>query len=134
MLLSLKIINLKGSCFWLRENIEFYSENSNFGKTHFSLECVEDLAEIELQLQIADCNENQFNLIALNTQNIELQDEAEGTEDLHPDFSENYDLFDDLDIASAALNNEQLKLNELLEDDYRQMVQITFYIRLKPRK
>ena len=40
MLLSLKIINLKGSCFWLRENIEFYNENSNFGKTHFSLERV----------------------------------------------------------------------------------------------
>ena len=40
MLLSLKIINLKGSCFWLGENIEFYNENSNFGKTHFSLERV----------------------------------------------------------------------------------------------
>ena len=32
MLLSLKIINLKGSCFWLGENIEFYNENSNFKK------------------------------------------------------------------------------------------------------
>ena len=41
MLLSLKIINLKGSCFWLGENIEFYNENSNFGKTHFSLERVD---------------------------------------------------------------------------------------------
>ena len=40
MLLSLKIINLKGSCFWLGENIEFYNENSNFGKTRFSLERV----------------------------------------------------------------------------------------------
>ena len=67
MLLLLKIINLKGSCFWLRENIEFYNENSNFGKTHFSLERVEDLAEIELQLQNADYNEDQFNLIAPNT-------------------------------------------------------------------
>ena len=38
-------------------------------------------------------------------QNIELQDEAEGIEDLHPDFSENYDLSDDLGIPSAALNN-----------------------------
>ena len=52
-----------------------------------------------------------------------MQDEAEVTEDLHPDFSENYDLSDDLDIESAALNNESLKLNELPEDDYRQMVQ-----------
>ena len=40
--LSLRIINLKARCFWLRENIEFYIENSNFGKTHFSLERVFD--------------------------------------------------------------------------------------------
>ena len=52
-----------------------------------------------------------------------MQGKAEGTEDLHPDFSENYDLSDDLGIPSAALNNEPLKLNELPEDDYRQMVQ-----------
>jgi len=37
ILLLLRIINLKGSCFWLRGNIEFYTENSNFGKPHFSL-------------------------------------------------------------------------------------------------
>ena len=45
MLLSLKIINLKGSCFWLGENIELYNENSNFGKTHFSLERVSAFAK-----------------------------------------------------------------------------------------
>ena len=86
--------------------------------------CSEDLTEIELHLQNADCIEDQFNLIAPNTQNIELQDEAVGTEDLHPDFSENYDLSDDLGIPSAALNNEPLILNELPNDDYCQMVQI----------
>ena len=83
--------------------------------------CSEDLTEIELHLQNADCYEDRFNLIALNAQNIEFQDEAEGTEDLHPDFSENYDLSDDLGIPSAALNNEPLILNELPDDDYETM-------------
>ena len=52
MLQSLKIINLKGSCFWLRENIEFYNENSNFGKTHFSLERVRGLTQATLDKEI----------------------------------------------------------------------------------
>ena len=85
--------------------------------------CSEDLTEIELHLQNADYYEDQFNLIAPNAQNIELQDEAEGIENLHPDFSENYDLSDDLGIPSATLNNEPLILNELADNDYRQMVQ-----------
>ena len=55
--------------------------------------------------------------------NIELQDEAVGTEDLHPDFSESYDLSDDLGIPSVSLNNEPLILNELPDCDYRQLVQ-----------
>ena len=51
----------------------------------------------------------------------------------------------DLGIPSATLNSEPLILNELADDDYRQMVQtlnkgqkefffILFYIRLKPQK
>lgn len=75
--------------------------------------CSEDLNEIEQHLQNADCNKDQFDLVAPNTLNIELQDEAEGTEDLHPDFNENYDLSDDLGIPSTSLNNEPLILNEL---------------------
>jgi len=86
--------------------------------------CSEDLSEIELHLQNADCYEDQFNLVTPNVQNIELQDNAEGTEDLHPDLSESYDLSDDLDIPSAALNNEPLILKELPDYYYRQMVQI----------
>ena len=92
--------------------------------------CSEDLTEIEVLLQNADRMYDQCNLIihvhvhvAPNAQNIELQDEAEGTEDLHPDFSENYDLSDDLGIPSATLNNKPLILNELADNDYRQMVQ-----------
>ena len=46
-----------------------------------------------------------------------------GTEDLHPDFSESYDLSDDLGIQSVSQNNEPLILNELPDCDYRQLVQ-----------
>ena len=35
------------------------------------------------------------------TQIIERQDQAEGDQDLHPDFNENYNLSDDLGIPSV---------------------------------
>ena len=85
--------------------------------------CSDDLREIEQHLHNTDCNYEQFDSIAPNTQNFELQDEAVGTEDLHPDFSESYDLSDDLGIPSASQNNEPLILNELPDCDYRQLVQ-----------
>ena len=50
-------------------------------------------------------------------QNVELQDEAEGSEDLHPEYNENYDLSDDLGIPSASFNNEPLILSELPDDE-----------------
>ena len=85
--------------------------------------CSEDLHKIEQHLHNADYSDEHFDSIAPNTQNIELQDEGEGTEDLHPDFSETYDLSHDLGIPSVSLNNEPLILNELPDCDYRQMVQ-----------
>ena len=120
---------------WRNEEADLIGSSSSYQERYLLLKeqidkqmlqyaiCGEDLTEIELHLQNADCNEDQFNLIAPNTQNVELQDEAEGTEELHPDLRENYDLSDDLGIASAALHNEPLILNELPDDDYRQMVQ-----------
>ena len=48
--------------------------------------CSEDLNEIQQHLN--DDNEDQFDSIAPVTQNIELQDENEGNQDLHPDFNE----------------------------------------------
>ena len=103
--------------------------------------CSEGLHEIEQHLHNADYSDEHFDSIAPNTQNIELQDEGEGTEDLHPDFSESYDLSHDLGIPSLSLNNEPLILNELPDCDYRQMVQTLnkeqtefFYHILKPRK
>ena len=120
---------------WRNEEADLIGSSSSYQERYLLLKaqidkqmlqyaiCSEDLTEIELHLQNADCNEDQFNLIAPNKQNVELHDEAEGTEELHPDFRENYDLSDDLGIPSAALHNEPLILNELPDDDYRQMVQ-----------
>ena len=86
--------------------------------------CSEDLNEIEGQLRNADITDDQFDCIAPNIQNVELQDEAVGNEDLHPDFNENYDqLSGDLGIPSTSFNNEPLILNELPDDDCRQIVQ-----------
>ena len=67
--------------------------------------CSEDLNEIEQNLFSTNCSEEQFDSIAPNTQHIELEDEAEGMEDLHPDFNESYDMSDDLGIPSTSLNN-----------------------------
>ena len=74
--------------------------------------CSEDLSEIEQHLNNSDSNEP--NSIAPDTENIELEDEAEGSEDLNPDFIENYDLCDDLGIPSKSLNDEPLILNDYL--------------------
>ena len=41
-----------------------------------------------------DTDDN-YDRIAPGAQSIELQDEFEGTQDLHPDFNENYDLSGD---------------------------------------
>ena len=51
------------------------------------------------------------------TQDIEHRDEAEGAQDLHPDFNESYDLSEDIGIPSTASSNEQLIFNELQDQD-----------------
>ena len=67
--------------------------------------------------------DDNYDLVAPGTQNIEHQDESVGAQDLRPDFNENYDLSSDIGIPSTASNSEQLILNELQDRDYRQMVQ-----------
>ena len=42
---------------------------------------------------------------------------------MHPDFNEHYDLSDDVGIPSTVTNTEPLILNELQDQDYRQLVQ-----------
>ena len=71
-----------------------------------------------------DGDDYYYDMIAPNTQNLELQDEAEGAQDLHPDLTESYDLSEDIGIPSTAANSEQPILNEVSDDEYRHMVQI----------
>ena len=84
--------------------------------------CSNDLNEIQNQLNNMEDNDN-YDLIAPGTQNIECQDELEGTQDLYADFNENYDLSGDLGIPSTASNTEQLILHEEQDHLYIQMVQ-----------
>ena len=79
--------------------------------------CSQNMNEIQEQLNNIDDDEN-FDRIALVTQNIEQQDESEGTQDLHPEFSENYDLSGDLGVPSTASNTVQLILHEEQDDVY----------------
>ena len=120
---------------WRNEETDLMGNSSSYQEYYLLLKeqidkqmmqytvCSEDLNEIEQDLHNTDYNDEQFDPIAPNTQNVELQDEAEGTEDLHPNFSENYDLSDDLGILSTSLNGEPLILNELPDCDFRQMIQ-----------
>ena len=71
-----------------------------------------------------DDDDYYYDLITPATENIECQDESEGAQFLHPDFNENYDLSSDIGIPSTASNREQLILNELQDQDYRNMTQM----------
>ena len=81
--------------------------------------CNEDFNEIQQQINQI---EHRYDDIAPCTQNRERQHQAEGDQDLHPDFSGNYNLSDDLGIPSVD-NSEPLTMNELPDDEYRHMVQ-----------
>ena len=80
--------------------------------------CSDDLNEIQAHMIGCDENEDQFDSIAPCTQSIEYQDED--------DFNENYDLSDDVGIPSALTRSEPLILNELQDQNYRQLVQTLY--------
>ena len=75
----------------------------------------------EIQQQINQI-EDRYDDIAPCTQNIERQHQAEGDQDLHPEFSGNYNVSYGLGIPSVD-NSEPLTMNELQNDEYRHMVQ-----------
>ena len=58
--------------------------------------CSQDLNEIKEQLSNMEENDDNYDMIAPNTQNIELQDDAEGAQDLHPGLTESCDLSEDI--------------------------------------
>ncbi|CAB3988639.1 ATP-dependent DNA helicase PIF1 [Paramuricea clavata] len=68
--------------------------------------CSEDLDAIQDQLNNVEDDDENYDLIAPGTQNIERQDEDEGAQDLHPEFNENYDLSGDFGIPSAGSNTD----------------------------
>ena len=45
-------------------------------------------------------------------------------QNLHPDFNETYDLSDDIGIPSSISTTDQLILNEVPDEEYRDMVQM----------
>jgi hypothetical protein len=78
--------------------------------------CAEDLDNIQHNLDEND--DHEFDTIVPVTQHAELQDENEGNIDLQPDFSGRYDISNDLGIPSAQANNEPLILNEMQDEEY----------------
>ena len=114
--------DLLANCSSYHERFLLLKEQIDKQMKQYAISC-EDLNDIEQHLQATDFSEDQFDSKAPNTQNVELQDEAEGSEDLHLEYNENYDLSDDLGIPSASFNNEPLMLSELPDNEYRSMVQ-----------
>ena len=83
--------------------------------------CNQDFNEMEQEMTSV---EDSYDSIAPATQSVELQDEAEGSRDLHPDFNENYNFADDIGIPSIDSNSEPLILNELEDNEYRHLVKM----------
>ena len=83
----------------------------------------DNLDKIQEHLNEIDDDNDNFDSVAPFTQNIEYQDEAERLQDLHPDLNESYDLAEDVGIPSVVESTEPLVLNELQDQEYRQLVQ-----------
>ena len=85
----------------------------------------DNLDKIQEHLNEIDDDNDNFDSVAPFTQNIEYQDEAEGLQDLHPDLNESYDLAEDVHVGipSVVESTEPLVLNELQDQEYRQLVQ-----------
>ena len=73
--------------------------------------CADNLNEMQQRL---NDDYDEFDSIAPVTQHVELQDEDDGNQDLHPDFNETYDLSDDLCIPSRQPAGEPLVLKVLI--------------------
>ncbi|CAB4004954.1 Hypothetical predicted protein [Paramuricea clavata] len=114
-----EITNLLGNCASYQEHY-FQVKNTIDEQMKCYAMCSEDLNVTQDQLNNVEDSDENYDLIAPGTQNIEHQDED--AQELHPEFNETYDLSGDLVIPSAASNTEQLILHEE-QDVYRGMVQ-----------
>ena len=86
--------DLIGNCSSYQEHFLLVKETIDEQMKQYAV-CIEDLNAVQEHLNNEEENNN-FDLIASTTEDIERQDEAEGDHDLHPDFNEEYDLADDV--------------------------------------
>ena len=88
--------------------------------------CSEDLDKIQEQLSNTEGSNDLYDyaMIAPATEHAENADETLGMQNLHPDFNETYDLSDDIGIPSSISTSDQLILNEVPDEEYRNMVQM----------
>lgn len=122
---------------WRNENTDLIRNCSSY-EEHFSLIkdkvanqikqyaiCSEDLDKIQEQLSKTEgSNDFDYAMIAPATEHAENADETLGMHNLHPDFNETYDLSDDIGIPSSISTIDQLILNEVPDEEYRDMVQM----------
>ena len=117
--------DLIGNCSSYQEHYLLLKTKIHEQMKQYALCSQDDLNEIQEQLNSMEDGDDYFyDMIAPNTQNLELQDDDEGAQDLHPYLTESYDLSEGIGIRSTAANSEQLILNEVSDDEYRHMVQI----------
>ena len=89
--------------------------------------CSEDLDKVQQQLSNTEGSNDLYDyaMIAPATEHAaENADETLGMQNLHPDFNETYDLSDDIGIPSSISTTDQLILNEVPDEEYRNMVQM----------
>ena len=121
---------------WRNEEVDLIANASSFQERFLLLKgaiddqmsqyavCSEEISQIQDQLDMLNEDELELGQVAPNTQHTEIQDEAEGALDLHIDFNEQYDLSNDVGIPSTSATCEPLILNEIADEDYREMVQM----------
>ena len=80
--------------------------------------CSVELDKIQEQMLDVHDNNDLFDSVAPFMQNIQYKDEAKAV-----DFTENYDLSNDIGIPSTTTSHEPLILNEMQDQNYRQLVQ-----------
>jgi len=114
--------DLLGNCSSYQDYFSLMAHKINEKIKEYSV-CNVDFNEIQEHANNMEDMDNQYDMLAPSTQNVECQDEAEGNQDLQPDLNENYNLSDDIGIPSVDLNHEPLLLYEMQDDDYRHMIQ-----------
>ena len=109
----------------LLKNYSSYEEHYMTRRDEISEQMQQYAICSEVGNHLQECDDDAYDTIAPVTQDVERQDEDEGCTDTHPDLNETFDhLSDNLGIPSTQQNNEPLILNEMPDDEYRELVQM----------